>query len=58
MWTYARNNDSDRIGPDLVGDEFDALVRCLTKLTKKNPVPEKCLITPYGNGCALSAVSL
>jgi hypothetical protein len=57
MWTYTGTNDSDRIGPDVSTAEFDALVRHLTKLMKKNLVPDKCLITPYGNDHALSAVS-
>ncbi|KAK1632472.1 hypothetical protein QYE76_006787 [Lolium multiflorum] len=47
LWKYAGEEDVDRLSKDLPLKDFEKLIRKISSLNKKDPIPSSCCITPY-----------
>ena len=47
MWLYAGEKDVDRLSKDLSVKDLEKLVRRVSSLSKKDPVPTSCRVEPY-----------
>ncbi|KAK1606040.1 hypothetical protein QYE76_029713 [Lolium multiflorum] len=49
LWTYAGENDANRLSKDLAVKDLEKLVRKITSLNKKDPIPSSCRVKPYSS---------
>ncbi|KAK1643481.1 hypothetical protein QYE76_061286 [Lolium multiflorum] len=49
LWTYAGENDANRLSKDLAVKDLEKLVRRITSLNKKDPIPSSCRVKPYSS---------
>ncbi|KAK1679802.1 hypothetical protein QYE76_040650 [Lolium multiflorum] len=49
LWTYAGENDANRLSKDLAVKDLEKLVRKITSLNKKDPVPSSCRVEPFSS---------
>ncbi|KAK1698047.1 hypothetical protein QYE76_014744 [Lolium multiflorum] len=49
FWKYAGEKDVDRLSKDLPLKDFEKLIRKISSLNKKDPVPSSCRIMPYSS---------
>ncbi|KAK1613702.1 hypothetical protein QYE76_019219 [Lolium multiflorum] len=47
LWTYSGENDANRISSDLSVKDLEKLVRRVSRLAKKDPIPSSCRVEPY-----------
>ncbi|KAK1642099.1 hypothetical protein QYE76_059904 [Lolium multiflorum] len=47
LWTYSGKNDANRISNDLSVKDLEKLVRRVSRLAKKDPIPSSCRVEPY-----------
>ncbi|KAK1644572.1 hypothetical protein QYE76_062377 [Lolium multiflorum] len=47
LWKYAGNEDVDRLSVDLPVKDLEKLVRKISSLNKKDPIPSSCRVKPY-----------
>ncbi|KAK1597547.1 hypothetical protein QYE76_007992 [Lolium multiflorum] len=47
LWTYSGENDANRISNDLSVKDLEKLVRRVSRLAKKDPIPSSCRVEPY-----------
>ncbi|KAK1692636.1 hypothetical protein QYE76_009333 [Lolium multiflorum] len=47
LWRYAGNEDVDRLSVDLEVKDLEKLVRKISSLSKKDPVPASCRVKPF-----------
>ncbi|XP_051206122.2 uncharacterized protein [Lolium perenne] len=47
LWKYAGNEDVDRLSVDLEVKDLEKLVRKISSLNKKDPVPASCRVKPF-----------
>jgi hypothetical protein len=57
LWKYAGDNDVDRLSVDLSVKDLEKLVRKISSLSKKDPVPSSCRVKPYSATNALPKVT-
>jgi hypothetical protein len=57
LWRYAGDNDVDRLSVDLSVKDLEKLVRKISSLTSKDPVPSSCRVKPYNATNALPKVT-
>ncbi|KAK1678533.1 hypothetical protein QYE76_039381 [Lolium multiflorum] len=53
LWKYAGDKDADRLSADLEVKDLEKLVRKISSLSKKDPVPSSCRVKPYSATNAL-----
>ncbi|KAK1611789.1 hypothetical protein QYE76_035462 [Lolium multiflorum] len=53
LWKYAGDKDADRLSVDLEVKDLEKLVRKISSLSKKDPVPSSCRVKPYSATNAL-----
>ena len=56
LWKYAGDKDVDRLSVDLSVKDLEKLVRKISSLNKKDPVPSSCRVKPYSATNALPEV--
>ncbi|KAK1607496.1 hypothetical protein QYE76_031169 [Lolium multiflorum] len=49
LWTYAGENDANRLSNDLSAKDLEKLIRRISRLNKKDPVPSSCRVEPYSS---------
>ncbi|KAK1653750.1 hypothetical protein QYE76_071555 [Lolium multiflorum] len=49
LWTYAGGNDANRLSSDLSAKDLEKLIRRISRLNKKDPVPSSCRVEPYSS---------
>ncbi|KAK1698688.1 hypothetical protein QYE76_015385 [Lolium multiflorum] len=49
LWTYAGVNDANRLSNDLSVKDLEKLIRRITSLSKKDPIPSSCRVEPYSS---------
>ncbi|KAK1686158.1 hypothetical protein QYE76_047006 [Lolium multiflorum] len=49
LWTYAGGNDANRLSNDLSAKDLEKLIRRISRLNKKDPVPSSCRVEPYSS---------
>ncbi|KAK1620612.1 hypothetical protein QYE76_026129 [Lolium multiflorum] len=49
LWTYAGENDANRLSKDLAVKDLEKLVRKITSLNKRDPIPSSCRVEPYSS---------
>ncbi|KAK1631245.1 hypothetical protein QYE76_005560 [Lolium multiflorum] len=49
LWTYSGVNDANRLSNDLSVKDLEKLIRRITSLSKKDPIPSSCRIEPYSS---------
>ncbi|KAK1685389.1 hypothetical protein QYE76_046237 [Lolium multiflorum] len=49
LWTYSGVNDANRLSTDLSVKDLEKLIRRITSLNKKDPIPSSCRIEPYSS---------
>ncbi|KAK1686268.1 hypothetical protein QYE76_047116 [Lolium multiflorum] len=54
LWMYAGEKDADRLSKDLSVKDLEKLIRRISSLSKKDPIPSSCRVTPYSATNALS----
>ncbi|KAK1692223.1 hypothetical protein QYE76_008920 [Lolium multiflorum] len=47
LWKYAGDKDADRLSADLEVKDLEKLVRKISSLSKKDPVPSSCRVKPF-----------
>ena len=47
LWTYSGENDANRVSSDLSVKDLEKLVRRISRLGKKDPIPSSCRVEPY-----------
>ncbi|KAK1603703.1 hypothetical protein QYE76_027376 [Lolium multiflorum] len=47
LWKYAGDKDADRLSVDLEVKDLEKLVRKISSLSKKDPVPSSCRVKPF-----------
>ncbi|KAK1632283.1 hypothetical protein QYE76_006598 [Lolium multiflorum] len=47
LWTYSGENDANRISSDLSAKDLEKLIRRVSRLAKKDPIPSSCRVEPY-----------
>ncbi|KAK1611614.1 hypothetical protein QYE76_035287 [Lolium multiflorum] len=47
LWTYAGEKDANRLSKDLSVKDLDKLIRRISSLSKKDPIPSSCRVEPY-----------
>ncbi|KAK1667245.1 hypothetical protein QYE76_055404 [Lolium multiflorum] len=52
LWNYAGDEDTDRLSTNLEVKDLEKLVRRISSLNKKDPVPSSCRVKPYNATCA------
>ncbi|KAK1615574.1 hypothetical protein QYE76_021091 [Lolium multiflorum] len=53
LWNYAGDEDTDRLSTNLEVKDLEKLVRKISSLNKKDPVPSSCRVKPYSATNAL-----
>ncbi|KAK1647707.1 hypothetical protein QYE76_065512 [Lolium multiflorum] len=53
LWNYAGDEDTDRLSTNLEVKDLDRLVRKISSLNKKDPIPSTCRVKPYSATNAL-----
>ncbi|KAK1616579.1 hypothetical protein QYE76_022096 [Lolium multiflorum] len=56
LWTYAGGNDANRLSSDLSAKDLEKLIRRISRLNKKDPVPSSCRVEPYSSANPLPEV--
>ncbi|KAK1608870.1 hypothetical protein QYE76_032543 [Lolium multiflorum] len=49
LWTYAGENDANRLSNDLSAKDLEKLIQRISRLNKKDPVPSSCRVEPYSS---------
>ncbi|KAK1607191.1 hypothetical protein QYE76_030864 [Lolium multiflorum] len=49
LWTYTGANDANRLSSDLSAKDLEKLIRRISSLNKKDPVPSSCRVEPYSS---------
>ncbi|KAK1632516.1 hypothetical protein QYE76_006831 [Lolium multiflorum] len=49
LWTYSGANDANRLSSDLSVKDLEKLIRRITSLSKKDPIPSSCRVEPYSS---------
>ncbi|KAK1662828.1 hypothetical protein QYE76_050987 [Lolium multiflorum] len=49
LWTYTGGNDANRLSSDLSAKDLEKLIRRISSLNKKDPVPSSCRVKPYSS---------
>ncbi|KAK1669663.1 hypothetical protein QYE76_057822 [Lolium multiflorum] len=49
LWTYAGGNDANRLSSDLSAKDLEKLIRRISRLNKKDPIPSSCRVEPYSS---------
>ncbi|KAK1603301.1 hypothetical protein QYE76_007661 [Lolium multiflorum] len=49
LWTYTGGNDANRLSSDLSAKDLEKLIRRISSLNKKDPVPSSCRVEPYSS---------
>ena len=57
LWKYAGDKDAYRLSADLEVNDLEKLVRKISSLGKKGPVPSSCRVKPYSATNALPKVN-
>ncbi|KAK1613830.1 hypothetical protein QYE76_019347 [Lolium multiflorum] len=47
LWTYVGEKDANRISKDLSVKDLEKLIRRISSLSKKDPIPSSCRVEPY-----------
>ncbi|KAK1648830.1 hypothetical protein QYE76_066635 [Lolium multiflorum] len=47
LWTYAGDEDVERLSTDLPAKDLEKLIRRISKLNKKDTVPSSCKVNPF-----------
>jgi hypothetical protein len=47
LWMYAGEEDADRLSKDLSVKDLEKLIRRISSLSKKDPIPSSCRVEPY-----------
>jgi hypothetical protein len=58
LWSYAGEEDVDRLSADLSTKDLEKLIRRFSSLSKKDEVPTSCRVEPYSCSHALPEVSI
>ncbi|KAK1686159.1 hypothetical protein QYE76_047007 [Lolium multiflorum] len=58
LWTYTGVNDANRLSSDLSAKDLEKLIRRISRLNKKDPVPSSCRVEPYSSTNPLPEVFL
>ncbi|KAK1594687.1 hypothetical protein QYE76_037545 [Lolium multiflorum] len=53
LWNYAGDEDTDRLSTNLEVKDLERLVRKISSLNKKDPIPSSCRVKPYSATNAL-----
>ncbi|KAK1665870.1 hypothetical protein QYE76_054029 [Lolium multiflorum] len=53
LWNYAGDEDTDRLSTNLEIKDLERLVRKISSLNKKDPIPSSCRVKPYSATNAL-----
>jgi hypothetical protein len=56
LWTYSGENDANRISDDLSAKDLEKLIRRVSRLAKKDPIPSACRVEPYSSANPLPEV--
>ena len=56
LWMYAGEKDADRLSTDLSVKDLEKLIRRISSLSKKDPIPSSCRVEPYSSTNALPQV--
>ena len=56
LWMYAGEKDADRLSTDLSVKDLEKLIRRISSLSKKDPIPSSCRVEPYSGTNALQQV--
>ncbi|KAK1697848.1 hypothetical protein QYE76_014545 [Lolium multiflorum] len=49
LWTYAGGNDANRLSNDLSVKDLEKLIRRISSLSKRDPIPSSCRVEPYSS---------
>ncbi|KAK1698044.1 hypothetical protein QYE76_014741 [Lolium multiflorum] len=49
LWTYSGGNDANRLSNDLSVKDLEKLIRRISSLNKKDPIPSSCRVEPYSS---------
>ncbi|KAK1618803.1 hypothetical protein QYE76_024320 [Lolium multiflorum] len=49
LWTYAGENDANRLSNDLSVKDLEKLIRRISSLNKRDPIPSSCRVEPYSS---------
>ncbi|XP_051215584.1 uncharacterized protein [Lolium perenne] len=49
LWTYSGANDANRLSNDLPVKDLEKLIRKITSLSKRDPIPSSCRVEPYSS---------
>ncbi|KAK1611549.1 hypothetical protein QYE76_035222 [Lolium multiflorum] len=49
LWTYAGVNDANRLSNDLSVKDLEKLIRRISSLSKRDPIPSSCRVEPYSS---------
>ncbi|KAK1647761.1 hypothetical protein QYE76_065566 [Lolium multiflorum] len=49
LWTYSGVNDANRLSNDLSVKDLEKLIRRITSLSKRDPIPSSCRVEPYSS---------
>ncbi|KAK1697613.1 hypothetical protein QYE76_014310 [Lolium multiflorum] len=49
LWTYSGANDANRLSNDLSVKDLEKLIRRITSLSKRDPIPSSCRVEPYSS---------
>ncbi|KAK1649847.1 hypothetical protein QYE76_067652 [Lolium multiflorum] len=49
LWTYAGENDANRLSKDLAVKDLEKLIRRISSLSKRDPIPSSCRVEPYSS---------
>ncbi|KAK1631771.1 hypothetical protein QYE76_006086 [Lolium multiflorum] len=49
LWTYSGENDANRLSSDLSAKDLEKLIRRISRLAKKDPIPSSYRVEPYSS---------
>ncbi|KAK1684893.1 hypothetical protein QYE76_045741 [Lolium multiflorum] len=49
LWTYAGENDANRLSNDLSVNDLEKLIQRISSLSKRDPIPSSCRVEPYSS---------
>ncbi|KAK1697583.1 hypothetical protein QYE76_014280 [Lolium multiflorum] len=49
LWTYAGDNDANRLSNDLSVKDLEKLIRRISSLSKRDPIPSSCRVEPFSS---------
>ncbi|KAK1641936.1 hypothetical protein QYE76_059741 [Lolium multiflorum] len=49
LWTYSGENNANRLSSDLSAKDLEKLIRRISRLAKKDPIPSSCRVEPYSS---------